>query len=80
MRFNVKRTQVKIIQVGGEFYVEHWGGLEPLIQYTRKPLTLEQIKAVFDPADCVALDLVEPDRNKNLQQIGQKDPNMYRGE
>ena len=80
MKFNVKRTQIEVVEVNGEYYVKHWGVLEPLIQMPDKPLTLEQLKTIFMPADCVALDLVDPDRNKKLAHIGQVDPNFYKGE
>ncbi len=80
MRFNVKRTQVKIIQLGGRFYIKHWGCLEPLIQDVGMSFTLDQIKTVFDPANCEALDLVEPDRHERLvEKAGTTDPN-YRKE
>ncbi len=81
MKFNVKRTQIKVTQVGSEFYVEHWGILEPLIQDPRKPLTLEQLKDIFEPANCIALHLVDPDHDqKVIEKSGRKDVKYYEGE
>ncbi len=81
MRFNVRRTQIKVVQIGSEFYVKHWGCLEPLIKYPDKSLTLEQIKEIFVPADCVALRLVDPDRSERISgKSGKEDPNYYKGE
>jgi hypothetical protein len=80
MRFNVKRAQIEVHEIGGKFYVKHWGCLEPLIKYPADPLTLNQLQTIFTPACCESLDLVEPDRNEKLKQIGQTDPNFKEGE
>lgn len=81
MKFNVKRTQIEVVQEGDYFFVESWGRLEPLIYDTYKFLTLKQLKAIFTPADLESLDLVEPDRNEKIcEESGKQDPNYYKGE
>ena len=81
MKFNVKRTQIKVVQQGSNFYVQYWGCLEPLIKYPDGPLTLKQLTDIFEPADCIALDLVEPDRHEKIvEKSGKKDVNYYEGE
>ena len=79
MRFNVKRTQVKVVEKDGLFYVKYWGCIGPLIHDTGMTLTIEQLKSIFTPANLEALDLVEPDRNEKIcQRSGREDPNFYK--
>jgi len=71
MKFKLKKTMIKVAEMestGPSLYVRvtDWGDITQLGLTQTEYLSLHTLKQCFEPADCDALNFIDPDRDKRI--------------